>query len=85
MPYYVQPTANVKNSIPLKWCGGGNWDEAYNTTAPITNTKDFYNAFYSVSAYRHLYIGGCLVLLVVFEYFTFAYFPLEKALVVERN
>ena len=85
MPYYVQPPVNEKNSIAPNWCGGGNWNETYNITNPIVAPNDFYNVFSIVSAHRHLYIGGGLVLLVVFEYFTFAYFPLEKALVVEKN
>ena len=73
MPYFMPISDPLDpHAPPAGWCGE-------------TDSKDYYNEFYLVSANRHLILGAAMVLLIIFEYFTFAYFPLEKALVVERG
>lgn len=60
----------------------------YNTTE-ITNTtvagggKFFYNTgFARVTQVRHAVVGIILIFLTIVDYQTFAYFPIEKSLVV---
>jgi hypothetical protein len=72
--------------VPINWCGF-----VYNPTnsSEIQGTIDagggnyFYNTgFAQVTEARHAVVGLILIVLTVADYLTFAYFPIEKGLVV---
>jgi hypothetical protein len=48
--------------------------------------KYFYNTgFYEINELSHLVGGLLLVVLIMIDYWTFAYFPLEKGLLIQRS
>lgn len=56
-----------------------------NTTLP-DGGKYFYNTgFYKINELSHLVGGLLLVFLIMIDYWTFAYFPLEKGLLIQRS
>lgn len=95
MPYFyldentVYPIAQSETArVPIDWCGY--IYSASNSTQIIGTLVDgggryFYNTgFNQVTQVRHAVVGLILVILTAADYLTFACFPLEKGLVVQR-
>lgn len=93
MPYFFFNTTAVTYPInadtiemPINWCGfvynPADRNEILGTT-DSGGGKFFYNTgFAQVTEVRHAVVGLILIVLTVADYLTFAYFPIEKGLVV---
>ena len=63
-----------------------NWSDPSDLIGGGNGGKYFYNSgFDKVSMMRHYILGGLLILLSIFDFKTFSYFPIEKRLFVRQE